>query len=90
MAWEGNILENVWPCPCPCPLDIRNTGEVESCVESPYPEQAAEGKQKNAELGRPEISDLGLVVPPASLSPWKWPFTSPGLRFLMSKVMEMK
>lgn len=66
MAWEGNILENVWPCPCPCPLDIRNTGEVESCIESPYPEQAAEGKQRKAEFGRPEISDLGLAVPPAT------------------------
>lgn len=46
--------------------------------------------KKKAELGRPEISDLGLAGPPASLSPWKCPFTSPGLRFLMSKVMEMK
>lgn len=90
MAWEGSILETVWRCRYPYRLNIRNIREIESCVESPYPEQAAEGEQKKAELGRPEISDLGLAGPPASPSPWKCPFNSPGLRFLMSKVMEMK
>lgn len=31
-----------------------------------------------------------MAIPRVSLSPWKWPFTSPGLGFLMCKVKKMK